>query len=346
MLDPAAGSVLVMMLDHHLGNFVISMPVLAQLLDYFEQKPVLLVNSAYESLARAIPNAGQVMTVGFGDDEYRVLKNLRQIRCAGRLIRRGFDVVIDLTGHQRTAMLARLSMSAVRVGFADTRKAWLYSHRVSRAGRVHAFEKYASILKAIGKQSIRPSLSLDVGPEAIQRAHTKLGQMGLAEADKMAVIHPCAGYEVRQWPVDRFATVGSWLVETGYKVCIIGTPGEAQTMRAVRDRIAGPEGSAFCLHASLDELVAVFERASIIVSNESGPTHLAALTDLPIVTIFGPSDERIWRPMRDENTIVLRGGHCHSSCSKRKCFADNRCLKSLEVETVIEAAAGLLGIGV
>jgi ADP-heptose:LPS heptosyltransferase len=156
------------------------------------------------------------------------------------------------------------------------------------------------------------------------------------------VIHPGAGKEYRQWPADRFAAVADELVRRrAMNICIIGGAGDQPLMDQIIAAMAH-RAAAFSLVLPIQQLLALMERATILLSNESGPTHLAAATELPIATIFGPSKEQVWRPIRRENMLVLRGEECDPRCGKRRCYADRKCLMALTPAMMLAAAEQLL----
>ena len=95
---------------------------------------------------------------------------------------------------------------------------------------------------------------------------------------------------------------------------------------------------ALCLNLPLVQLVALFDMASIYICNESGPMHLAAMTDLPIVAIFGPTPEARWLPVRSENVATIRGSACDPTCKRQVCTANSRCMMELSIEDILAAA--------
>jgi ADP-heptose:LPS heptosyltransferase len=237
------------------------------------------------------------------------------------------------------------TLSRRRFGFADMPKSNLYSRKIVRERGIHVFDAYCEMLRVIGRQGRPPLVRLQAPPAAHEAVGARLRSAQPEFGTPLAIIHPGAGKEYRQWPAQRFAAVADELVRRHrMNVCVIGAPGEAELMRAVIESMTLAR-MAFPLSLPLIELLALCERASILLSNESGPTHLAAATDLPIVTIFGPSKEAIWRPIREEGTIVLRGAQCDPRCGKRKCYADRRCLMSLGTGQVLEAVEAVLGWG-
>lgn len=341
-LERGTRSVLIVMTDHHMGNLVISLPVINALAAYFENPPDVLVDARYASLAALLPAPLRVIAYPEQSAKRRgLLPNLEPVSLMLRMMRR-YRAVIDIGGGARSATLSLATLSRTRLGFADRPGSWVYSRRLPRRADAHIFDVYSRVLNSIGYHGRAPQISL----RAPGKAHDALDQMLTQEWQRrtapLAVIHPGAGKEYRQWPAERFAAVADELVrEYRMHVCVIGSPSERALMRAVIEPMRHRD-SAFALSLPLDQLLALFERASILISNESGPTHLAAATDLPIVTIFGPSRESIWRPIRERDTVVLRGAACDPRCGKRQCFANQHCLVSLEVSRVLEAARAFL----
>jgi ADP-heptose:LPS heptosyltransferase len=87
----------------------------------------------------------------------------------------------------------------------------------------------------------------------------------------------------------------------------------------------------------LRQLAALLRRASLLVTNDSGPMHLAAAVGTPVVALFGPTDPRCVGPY-GEGHIVLRKNIDCSRCRRNRCARDSACMKAIEVEEVISAA--------
>lgn len=343
ILPPEQRNVLVVMIDHHMGNFVISLPVVHRLLSHFHEPPDLLVDERYLALARTLPRVGRVLGYpGQGRRRRGIVGNLRPMALMAGLALRRYRAVIDVSGGQRAAILSAATLARRRLGLDDSKCSSLYTDRTPTAGAVHAFDRYCRVLAAIGQERRPPLLRLRASKEAHVALQARLRENALPDGAPLAVIHPSAGRPNRRWPAERFAAVADEMAQQrGMSVCIIGAPGERELMDEVRGGMRSA-ASARCLVLPLDQLLALLERAAIVLSNESGPTHLAAMTEVPIVTLFGPSKEEVWRPIREDNTRVLRGATCDTRCGKRRCFADRRCLLSLEAREMAEAAHQLL----
>ncbi len=299
------------------------------------------------ALVERLPGVGRVYAYPMQrDDQRRKQAHLgRLLRLFFTLFARRYHAVIDLTGGIRSTTLCLCTASFKRIGLADGRRAWSYSHRIDDEHGAHAYERYALILHAIGRTDLPAPVYLAANDESRTRVSAALaGAFGetLAPDQPLVVMHPSAGKAYRCWPPERFAAVADGLArQRNARTVIIGTPAEQEVGDRIRSAMTQPEAARY-LAMPVADLLALFERCAVMVSNESGPTHLAAATDLPIVTIFGPTPEDAWRPIRLEKTVTLRGADCDPRCGKRKCFADHRCLIDLPVERVLENALAMM----
>ena len=336
--------VLVILIDHHLGNTVLALSVAAALNEYFEQPIELVVDERWAPLAERMVGIGAVHAYPKQrDDRRRKQANVGALtRLFTRLMRRRYRAVIDATSGVRSTTLCLATLSPTRIGLGDGRRAWSYTHKLTPPEDAHAYDRYATLLRTVGRTDKPEPMRLPASDASHRRISATLAEaFGHDDTDRpLIVMHPSAGKDYRRWPPERFAAVADGLArEANARIVIIGTPAERDLGEQIRSHMHQPDAAAYLALPVLD-LLALFERAALLVSNESGPTHLAATTDLPIVTIFGPTLERLWRPIRDTNLTTLRGADCHPGCGKRVCAADpsNRCLMDLTAEHVLTAA--------
>jgi ADP-heptose:LPS heptosyltransferase len=336
--------VLVMMSNHHLGNFVVSIPVIRALAAYFREPIDLLVDGCHASLAERIPGVGRVIVFSHTKkDRSSLATGLHFLRLGASLRRNRYDAVIDVGGGIHPVTLATVSGARRRVGFVESRRSRLYTDRISTGPQEHVFDRYSQMLKCIGQSGRPPLVRLMPGSESVRRLEEALEPAGWNGA-RLAVMHPGAGYAFRRWPGERFAQVADRLArKAGLKTCLVGAPGEEAFLQEIRVAMPNP-ADAMVFVKPLDVLLALFDRAAILLSNESGPTHLAAATDVPIVTIFGPSKESRWRPIRPDHVTILRGADCPPECRWGRCVADLKCVMNVQVDDLLKAAGKYLGI--
>ena len=337
-------NVLIVMVERHLGNFVVSLPVIETLLAYFDQRPTVVVDERFVSLVRMLPSAGEVLAYPKQVPKRRgVLRNFEPISFMAKLATGRFRTVIDLSKGQRGAFLSFFTSAKQRIGFQSKFKySWLYSHQISAASEGHARCRYPKLLAVIGTDETPQWVRLTPPQSARDEVAAQLNALQPNPQLPFAVIHPGSGEQWRNWPCERFAAVADAIIQRHQlNVCIIGTAAEKKMINRLHCHMREKD-AAFSMSLNINQLVSLFERACVIISNESGPTHLAAATDVPIVTIFGPGDESRWRPVREDNIILLRGALCDPRCSRKRCVAENRCLTELQPDTVIQAVDQVL----
>jgi lipopolysaccharide heptosyltransferase I len=260
-----------------------------------------------------------------------------------------FDLVVDLQGLLRSAVLGWLSGAPVRVGFADGREGspWFYTDRVAvPAVSMHAVDRCLLLAGFLGAQptEVKPSdfpLSQDADAEA--RVEAFLADAGVQAGTALVAMNPSARWDTKQWRAESFAETGDWLQQQGTaRVVVIGSRGERpkgeQVIRHMRSAPIDLVGKT-----TVKELVALLRRVRALVTNDSGPMHLAAAVGTPVVALFGPTDPARTGPYGDGH-IVLRTGVACSPCFSRRCTNPSlmECLTAIRPRQVIEAATRLL----
>jgi heptosyltransferase-2 len=145
----------------------------------------------------------------------------------------------------------------------------------------------------------------------------------------------------KRWPKQRYAALGDLLARrAGARIAILGVPAERPLAEAIAaDMSAGAR--VLCGETRLSELAGVLGRLSLLVSNDSGPMHLAAALGTPLVAVFGPTDWRETAPVGTRQRLVREPVAC-APCKLRECPIDHRCMRLVGVERVASAAQELL----
>jgi lipopolysaccharide heptosyltransferase I len=249
------------------------------------------------------------------------------VRFTRDLGRRSFDLVIDLQGLFRSGWLARVTGAPFRVGPANAREgAWLfYTHRVPTGSpEQHAIERYLTIGQAVGCE--RGPVEFPFAVDDADRAHVAALTPG-----RYAVLMPGANWLTKQWPVERFASlVGPLRERFGLESVVAGGPDVADLAEKV------PAAVSLVGRTNLRQLVALLERAALVVANDSGPMHIAAALGRPLVTPFGPTNPVRTGPYRRMDSVVRVDIPC-SPCYSRRC-SHVSCLRWIETEPVLEVA--------
>ncbi|MGC9195039.1 MAG: glycosyltransferase family 9 protein [Syntrophobacteraceae bacterium] len=249
-----------------------------------------------------------------------------------RGLRRGlrgekFDLVIDLQGLFRSAMIVYFTGVKESVGFESAREGarFFYRYRVRTGSELHAVEKNLEIAGFVGCRTAEPQfplISFGEPPEFIERF------------GRYAVIAPSAATAVKRWPAQYFGRLAALLPLPSV---IVGGPSDV----GLGDEIASLSGGkavSFAGKTSLRGLGAIIKGARFLVTCDSGPMHLGAALGVPVFSIFGPTSPLRTGPYGAIHTVIRRGLAC-SPCFTRKVCPDWRCMRDISPEMVLEAIA-------
>jgi lipopolysaccharide heptosyltransferase II len=288
---------------------------------------------------------------------------LDDVALARRLRRQRFDVVLDLHGGPRSAWLAWASGARERIGYDIAGRRWMYTRIAPRARDLrprHSVRNQWDLLEAIpgwpggspDPARDRIAMALDAGAD--RRMGDRLAQAGVAQGDELVVVHVSAGNPFRRWPETFFAETAASLAAGGSRRRIVFSSGPSD--REAASRIAA-EARARLGNAAhriielgefdLQELRALIGRSRLFLGGDTGPLHVAASTDTPVVGIYGPTlaaRSAPWRPESLLTVSVERGDLPCRPCDQRVCApGDFRCLTQLLPAAVIAAAEEALG---
>ncbi|TAL12667.1 MAG: lipopolysaccharide heptosyltransferase II [Nitrospirae bacterium] len=325
-----------------LGDIVHTLPTLAAFRRRFPRATLSwLVKREWAEVLEGQPDLDDVLAVDL---------SVQGWPAAIRAVREGrFDLVVDLQGLLRSAVLGWASGSPARVGFANGREGspWFYTHRVPVPdASMHAVDRYLLMARFLGAAPEKPGPSafcLPRDPAADARVEALLAAAGVRVGTMLVALNPSARWATKQWPVASFAAVGDWLQRHGgARVAVVG--GRAE-------RSAGDEVIRLMQTAPLDlvgqttmkELIALLRRLRVLITNDSGPMHLAAAVGTPVIALFGPTDPGRTGPYGAGHVVLHSGVPC-SPCFSRRCAnaVTLECLTSIRSQQVIEAATTLL----
>jgi heptosyltransferase-1 len=195
-------------------------------------------------------------------------------------------------------------------------------------------EQNLSIAQAISGNVSRSefvNLPLDLGAE--QHIQQKLAESGMGE---FAIINPGAGWGAKRWPAERYGAVARALGRCGLRSIINYGPGEGQL---ARDAEVASQGAAKAVTCSITELIALTRQARLFIGGDTGPLHLAAALQIPVVAIFGPTDPARNGPY-GTRSIVLRNPASPTSHVRRR--EPDEGMLEISAEAVVDASRRLL----
>ncbi len=194
----------------------------------------------------------------------------------------------------------------------------------------HEIERCLTLTDSLGCP--RQGLHLDFPLAVSERARARIR----TEGGDWACVHPGARLPSRRWPADRFAQVAGGLAERGLKVAITGAAGEAALCAAVHGQMRHP-GVNLCGQTTLWELGALLEQSKLLVSNDTGVSHVAAAVGTRSVVVCSGADPQRWAPLDARRHRVLAHPVPCRPCAYTTCPIDHPCATGVTVEHCLAA---------
>ncbi|MDE0555173.1 MAG: lipopolysaccharide heptosyltransferase II [Candidatus Poribacteria bacterium] len=270
------------------------------------------------------------------DGEHRGLK--ARLRFYRELRREGFQLVVAMQTAMWSHLVALLSGAPYRLGRYQKRfrstltHAW---HGKYPKGETHEVDRNLELVQLICKGEGTRKLKFFMLPNEIDTAKARLVSWGIGANTFLIGIHPGGSSFDKRWPERQYAELADRLVQQhNATILLLHGPEEA----ALADNIQQAMQSRAIVQApeTIRELGALLCCCNLVVCNDSGPMHLAAALDVPMVAVFGPTDHIAWHPLSENAAVVRRDMPCWP-CSAHKCKIGWECTKKLPVEPVWEA---------
>jgi heptosyltransferase-2 len=269
------------------------------------------------------------------------------IRFARRLRRYEFDTALVLHPSNRSHWIPWLARIPIRIGY-NRKGAWLLTHRLphrKQEGSKHEAIYTLEPLELFGVTPKPPRPLVPLHPAAAHRVDTLLAESSVQPTDRLVAIHPSASCVSKRWMPERFAQVADRLVmEQGVRICLVAGEADARYADRVAHVMRQPALN-LASQLSVGELAALLRRCRLLISNDSGPVHVAAAVGIPVVDIFGRNQDGLsplrWGPLGEGHVILHKEVGC-VTCLAHRCDIGFLCLTSLGVDEVYRAAVSVL----
>lgn len=363
---PKPRNVLIVKLSE-MGSTVLAYPALAELGRRIPDVRVFYLvfeeNSAiFDELRLAPPE--HTITVRTDSAWGTIVSGLAALR---RLRRENIDTVLDMDLFSRfSAVLSFLVCRGNRVGFDRFTGEGLYrgrllTHPVHYSPFIHTAAAFMALVKALFEAPGRElMLKQAIGEEelvlppyepaaaAVASVREKLRKSG--GSGRLVLVNPNSSglFPLRKWPLERFAEYCRRLLEARPDVRIVITGSKSE--RAEAEGMVRSVGNVRCVSFAGDttfpELMALYSLAAMMVTNDSGPAHFAAMPRLPTLVLFGPETPALYKPIGGKARAIYAGLACSPCVSvynnKKSPCTDNVCMKAIPVNTVLSETLALL----
>lgn len=319
-----------------IGDVILATPVLENLRQAFPQAQIdFLTEKPCAPIVEGHPAIHEVLVL---DRQQKGASRtlIQQIR------QRRYDAVFDLFGNPRSAVLTWLSGAPTRVGFRFRARKHAYNLKVEpRGDRVHEVEFNLDALRALQIPIVSRQLHVAVDAESESFAAQFWRENNL-EGRLVIGLNASGGWYTKRWPLENFAQLGGRLHrELNAMVLLLWGPGELEEVKTIAQMMQAP--SLLAPPTDLKQLAALLSRLTLLVSNDSGPLHLAAAMDTQVIGIYGPTRPDLQGPWGDGHETVVKTSLPCLGCNGVTCkIVTHDCMKQLEAEMVWEAVQRVL----
>ena len=323
------------------GDVIFSTPFIRAVRDMYPDSHIAcLLHPRCLDVLKDNPHLNEIIIY---DEEGSHRGLLGKLRLILDLRRKGFDTAFLLHRSFTKALLTFLAGIGERIGYPSKRRAWLLTKIVEEPDEdMHKVEYFLNIARVAGIPPKSLSYEFYITDAHRIAVDAFLKHSGIMQGDRIVMLCPGGNWDPKRWPKENFARLGDMLIERfGVKVIISGAKKDVQLADDIRKAMEWtPVISAG--RTSLGELGALFEKASVVIANDTGPMHLAIAMKANTIALFGPTSPRLTGPYGEGHyRVIMKHEGCEVPCYDLAC-TDNRCMRAIKVEDVVKEVDDIL----
>ncbi|MEM9415644.1 MAG: lipopolysaccharide heptosyltransferase II [Planctomycetota bacterium] len=284
-----------------LGDCVMATPTLRALREHYpDARITALVRHDIRPILDGLDSIDRILSIrkrGKATPKKKTQRRRTLVALGRRLAKGGFDTAVLLPNSFKSAALVSVAAIPRRVGYdRDGRGMLLTDRLIPRRHRgkflpVSTLDYYLGLARYLGAQDTDYAMELGTRPRSDTAAKQRLGEAGFdAEADELLLINPGAQKPMKRWSAQRYGAMIDTVSERlGVTPAVTGSPAEREVLDAVIAAAKSPVIDLPKLGMDLHTLKSVVKMSRLMVTNDTGPRHIAAALDTPVVTLFGPT---------------------------------------------------------
>ena len=328
------------------GDAVMGVPALRELRQLFPKAHISLVVRPWaEGLFADATFVDSLLVF----DRRGVMSVIDQVR---RWREQKFDLAVLFQNAFEAALIPFLAQIPIRVGYATDRRRFLLTHPLQlpeKREQEHEVFYYLNIVKELahivgrpGPTVAPPECSLQVSESRQIAAVEKLVSIGASQNNITVALCPGSiNSRAKRWPAERYAELADRLIEMrDVDVLLIGSTDETDVAAEVKGRMRH-QPIDLTGKTSLAEAVAILSVTDLVITNDTGPAHIASSLGRPTLVIFGPTNPATTRPFAASGEIIRQPPDC-APCMLRDCPIDHRCMTAIGVEDVLKRVETLI----
>ncbi|WP_425058570.1 ADP-heptose--LPS heptosyltransferase 2 [Sporomusa carbonis] len=255
---------------------------------------------------------------------------------------RRFDLALDLQGLLKSAIISFLSGAPQRLVYCNARE---YSDKIGKKvcgpnSDGHIVERYLDVVRELGCKIDEPEFIVNITEKETALSNAIAKQAGLDLAKPFVVLMPGTNWPNKCWPADKFAQLADKLFESDLIPVFAGGKADITAMKEIIRKSAVLPIDLIG-KTSLKQLAFIIKNARAVVAGDTGPMHLAAALNTPVIALFGPTDPNRNGPYGTGHLVLTTGRFCQG-CWRRRCPDGKDCLADIGVREVFEAVISLV----
>jgi heptosyltransferase II len=342
-----------------LGDAVMTIPAMLRLRESFPNAQITLL---------APPRAAEIFT-GFPQvDEivpYRRKEEGKKafVETMQRLRRERFDLAILFQNAFEAALLSFLGNAKLRIGFDTQGRGFLLTHKLKTPlPNRHQTNDYLDLVieaericfqdrPQTRENPLNPSdpwsiPAMTAQPSQLSSATELLHQFGIQNGNNKLIVLNAGATNSRAkcWPENYFAELADRMVdEQNAKIILIGAGAERENAERVIAQMKHPSKALnLAGKSTIPELIGILAKADLVITNDTGPAHVAAALSVPTLTIFGPTNEFETAPLGKNSALIRAAGIECERCMHRECPIDHRCMTRITAAEVFSKSINLM----
>ena len=328
-----------------IGDVLLSTPVIKALRDAYPNAYIaMMVGPAARDIVEGNPYLDEAVVY---DKDGRHKTWMESVRFARTLKKKKFDLAVILHPTNRVHLVTFLAGIPKRVGY-DRKMGFLLTDRLSHTkqlGEKHELEYSLDIVRYLGIEPQDKNLFMPLRPESEEWASEFFTKEGIEETDRLLAVHPGASCPSKIWPSERFAETADRLADKyRLKIILIAGPKDIGLVQNVIKNLRHP-AIDLSGKTSVSQLASILKRCQLLISNDSGPVHIASGVGIPVISIFGRNQNGLsptrWGPRGKKDRVLHREVGCRE-CLAHKCGKGFACLKAITAQEVTQVADSIL----
>ena len=332
--------------NRFIGDTVLAIPFLRNLRRRFPDAVIdVLVDRGSGEVLADCPYKDEIVTWHRPEAERGLLpRAMRNILATARWLRsRRYDRAYVLKRSFSSALVCAVAGIPHRVGFASEGRRLLLSRAVRLDESRHEAELFLDLLRADGIEVDDGHNENWVADDVARSVDAILPE----RRGPRVFVAPCSTNPSKQWPLDRFASAVSAIVNAhGADVFLCGGPADRPTHEALLGMVGPRVAARIHDHSDrlgLRETGALLARMDVCLGIDTGLVHLAASFGVPVVALYGPMDPRRWGPWKTRHVLVRSTRSCSPCNLHVPCPINDACMREIDIRDVVAAVGGFLG---